>query len=309
MFIDTHAHLSFPDFAGDLPATVARAAAAGVTRIVSVATDLADARRVLTVAGQYPDVFATVGLHPNHHSESWRADMEQITALAGHPKVVAIGETGLDYFRLPGASGGRGSTRAETASGSPGLCRAKAALASAESTAQPGSSAQAGGSPSNPSASAIEQLQQEMFQAQLELARLRRLPVIIHCRAADADTLAVVRANVPDWRPWGVMHCFAGDTQLALDCIALGLLISFTGILTFKNADALRAVASAVPLESLLLETDSPFLAPIPQRGQRNEPAFLPHIAAALAQFKGCPVEEVARVTTANARRLFGWSD
>ena len=283
MFIDTHAHLSFPDFAADLPATVARAAVAGVTRIVSVATDLADARRVLTVAGQYPDVFATVGLHPNHHPESWRADMEQIAALADHPKVVAIGETGLDYFRLPGASGDRGSTRAETASGSPG------------------------GSPSNPSA--IKQLQQEMFQAQLELARQRRRPVIIHCRAAEADTLAMVRANVPDWRPWGVMHCFAGNTPLALDCIELGLLISFTGILTFKNADALRTVARAVPLESLLLETDSPFLAPIPQRGQRNEPAFLPHIADALAQLKGCPVEEVARITTANARRLFGWSD
>ena len=277
MFIDTHAHLSFPDFAGDLPATVARATAAGVTRIVSVATDLADARRVLTVAGQYPDVFATVGLHPNHHPESWPADMEQIAALAGHPKVVAIGETGLDYFRLPGE--GRVTSRGAAA----------------------GDAAD--------KVDSIKQLQREMFQAQLELARQHRRPVIIHCRAAEVDTLAMVRANVPDWRPWGVMHCFAGNTQLALDCIELGLLISFTGILTFKNADALRAVARAVPLESLLLETDAPFLAPIPQRGQRNEPAFLQHIAAALAQLKGCPVEEVARVTTANARRLFGWSD
>ena len=254
MFTDTHAHLSFPDFANDRPATVARATAAGVTRIISVATDLADAHRVLAVAGEYPGVFAAVGLHPNHTSDSWRADMQALATLAGRPKVVAIGETGLDYFRS----------------------RDRVAV------------------------------QREMFQAHLDLARPRRLPVIIHCRAADADTLAMVRANVPDRRPWGVMHCFAGNTQVAMECIELGLLISFTGILTFKNADALRTVAGAIPLESMLLETDSPYLAPIPQRGQRNEPAFIPHIAAALAQLKGVPVEEVARVTTANAQRLFG---
>ncbi len=253
MLIDTHAHLSFPDFASDLPATVARANAAGVTQIVSVATDLADARRVLAVAGEYPGVFASVGLHPNHISDSWSADMQELAALAGQPKVVAIGETGLDYYRS--------RDHATT--------------------------------------------QKEMFQAHLDLARQRRLPVIIHCRAADADTLAMVRANVPDWRPWGVMHCFAGNTEVAWECIELGLLISFTGIVTFKNADALREVAGAVPLESLVLETDSPYLAPVPQRGQRNEPAFIPHIAGALAQIKNVPVEELARITSANARRLF----
>jgi len=253
MLIDTHAHLSFPDFASDLPATVARANAAGVTRIVSVATDLADARRVLTVAGEYPGVFASVGLHPNHISDSWRADMQELTALTGQPKVVAVGETGLDYYRSRDHAG----------------------------------------------------TQKEMFQAHLDLARQRRLPVIIHCRAAEADTLAMVRANVPDWRPWGVMHCFAGNTEVARECIELGLLISFTGIVTFKNADALREVAGAVPLESLVLETDSPYLAPVPQRGQRNEPAFIPHIAGALAQIKNVPVEELARITSANARRLF----
>ena len=253
MLIDTHAHLSFPDFASDLPATVARANAAGVTQIVSVATDLADARRVLAVAGEYPGVFASVGLHPNHISDSWRADMQELAALAGQSKVVAVGETGLDYYRS--------RDHAMT--------------------------------------------QKEMFQAHLDLARQRRLPVIIHCRAADADTLAMVRANVPDWRPWGVMHCFAGNTEVAWECIELGLLISFTGIVTFKNADALREVAGAVPLESLVLETDSPYLAPVPQRGQRNEPAFIPHIAGALAQIKNVPVEELARITSANARRLF----
>jgi len=253
MLIDTHAHLSFPDFASDLPATVARANAAGVTQIVSVATDLADTRRVLTVAGEYPGVFASIGLHPNHISDSWRADMQELAALAGQSKVVAVGETGLDYYRS--------RDHAMT--------------------------------------------QKEMFQAHLDLARQRRLPVIIHCRAADADTLAMVRANVPDWRPWGVMHCFAGNTEVALECIKLGLLISFTGIVTFKNADALRVVAGAVPLESLVLETDSPYLAPVPQRGQRNEPAFIPHIAGALAQIKNVPVEELARITSANARRLF----
>ena len=254
MLIDTHCHLSFPDFASDLPAIVARAAAAGVTRIVSVATDLADACRVTELTSQFPGIYASVGLHPNHVPENWRADMEQIAKLAGQPKVVAIGETGLDYYRS----------------------RDRAAA------------------------------QQEMFQAHLDLARQRRLPVIIHTRAADADTLAMVRANVPTWRPWGVMHCFAGNLPVAQECVELGLLISFTGILTFKNADTLCAVATGIPLEHFLLETDAPYLAPVPHRGARNEPAFLPHIAGALAQLKGVPVEEVARVTTANACRLFG---
>jgi TatD DNase family protein len=138
------------------------------------------------------------------------------------------------------------------------------------------------------------------------------LPVVIHNREADADTLEIVRAHAgrlpADWRPWGVMHCFAGNAQFALDCIELGLLISYTGILTYKNATVLQDVAQQVPLEHVMLETDCPYLTPLPHRGQRNEPAYIPLIAAALAQIKGVSVEEIARVTTPNAGRLFSFS-
>ena len=261
MLIDTHAHLSFPEFVDDLPQVIKRAHAADVGRIVSVATDLESAQRTLAVAERFPNVFAALGLHPNDASPSSLQLSAELARLADNPKVVAIGETGLDYHR------------------------------EAKSDA------------------ILRQQQKDLFWAHLKLAMERHLPVIIHNRDADADTLQILRAhgrNLPkEWRPWGVMHCFAGNTEVAWECIELGLLISFTGIVTFKNADALREVAGAVPLESLVLETDSPYLAPVPQRGQRNEPAFIPHIAGALAQIKNVPVEELARITSANARRLF----
>jgi TatD DNase family protein len=251
MFVDTHCHLSDPEFVEELPGVIERARAAGVTRIVSIATDLADTRRTLEIAGQQAGVFAAVGLHPN--SECRLSDMKELGALAGHTKVVAIGETGLDYYRSKDRA----------------------------------------------------QEQKDLLGAHLELAKQRRLPVVIHNRAAEADLLEILRAHVPGFRPWGVMHCFGGDEKFALDCLAIGLLISFTGILTFKNAESLRAVAKKVPLDQIMLETDAPYLAPVPHRGKRNEPAFVPHIAAVLAQVKGLPVEEIARVTTATARSLF----
>jgi TatD DNase family protein len=258
MFTDTHCHLSFPEFAAELPAVVERAAAAGVTRLVSIATDLPDARRVLEIAGQFPGVFAAVGLHPNHVHECRLCDMQTVAELARQPKVVAIGETGLDFFR--DARNNR----------------------------------------------ALQQQQKDFLWAHLELAKERRLAVVIHNRNAEKDLLEILRAHEPGFRPWGVMHCFGGDEKFAFDCLEIGLLISYTGILTFKNGDNLRAVAKQVPLEKVMLETDAPYLAPIPHRGQRNEPAFVPHIAAVLAEVKGVPVEEVARVTTATARRFFG---
>jgi len=257
MFIDTHCHLSYPEFADELPQVIDRAAAAGVTRIVAIATDLPDARRVLELAGQHAGVYASVGLHPNHVSECHLCDMKAVSELAGAGKVVAIGETGLDYFR---------------------------------------------DARNNP---ALQQQQKDFLWAHLEMAKERHLPVVIHNRAAEADLMEILRAHEPGFRPWGVMHCFGGDEKFAFDCLEIGLLISFTGILTFKNGDAIREVARQVPLEKVMLETDAPYLAPIPQRGKRNEPAFIPHIAAVLAEVKGVPVEEVARVTTATAEQFF----
>lgn len=251
MFTDTHAHLCWPEFAAELPQVVERAAAAGVSRIVTIATGLDNAAATLAIAERFPGVYAAVGLHPGD------VPVPVMQELPVSPKVVAIGETGLDYYR-----------------------EAKADMA-------------------------LRQQQRALFQAHLDLARQRRLPVVIHNREADADMLAMLRANAPDWRLWGVMHCFAGDEALAAACVELGLMVSFAGILTFKNAAALRAVAAAVPLDSVLLETDAPYLAPVPHRGQRNEPSFLPLIAAALAEVKDVSVPEIARVTTANAARLF----
>jgi TatD DNase family protein len=256
MLVDTHAHLSYPEFAEDLPHIVERAAVAGVTRIISIATDLADARRTLEIAGQHAGVFAAVGLHPNSIPGCRLSDMPALAELAAQPKVVAIGETGLDYYRSKDHA----------------------------------------------------QEQKDLLWAHLELAKQRRLPVVIHNRSAEADLLEILRAHTPGFRPWGVMHCFGGDEKFAFACLEIGLLISFTGILTFKNADPLRAVAKTVPLESVMLETDAPYLAPVPCRGKRNEPAFVPHIAAVLAAIKGVPVEEVARITTGTAEAFFRWA-
>ena len=263
MFIDSHAHLHFPEFAAELPQVIERAAAAGVKRIVTIATDVPSAREALALATRFDNVYAAVGLHPGSAPEVSLDQLPDIQQLASRPKVVAIGETGLDYFR-----------------------EAREDLG-------------------------LRDRQRGLFQAQLELARQRHLPVVIHNRAADADTLNILRAHASsvshDWRPWGVMHCFSGNQRFASECLELGLLISYTGILTYKNAATLQEVARGVGLEHVMLETDCPYLAPTPHRGKRNEPAFIPLIAAMLAQLKGVTVADVARATTENARRLFRW--
>lgn len=265
MFIDTHAHLSYPDFAEELAAVLARAKAAGVERIVSIATTLADAGQTLELARRHDGVFAAVGLHPGEVPNVSLCDMKKLAVLAGQPKVVAIGETGLDYYR------------------------------EAKDDA------------------ALRQQQKDLFWAQLQLAKERNLPVVIHNRDAEADVLEILRAHAEGlpkhWRPWGVMHCFGGDERFAFDCIEIGLLISYTGILTFKNAGRLRDVARKVSLDYVMLETDAPYLAPQAHRGKRNEPGYVPLIAEVLAQVKGVTVEEVARATTGNAKRLFRFAE
>ena len=261
MLVDTHAHLCHPDFADDISGVIERANAAGVTRIVSIATDLKSARQTIDIARKFDGVSAAVGLHPGEVPNVWLCDMKELRQLASEPKVVAIGEIGLDYYR-----------EAKTDA-------------------------------------ALRQQQKDLFWAQLELAKERHLPVVIHNRAAEMEILEILRAHAgslpKEWRPWGVMHCFSGDEKFAFDCLEIGLLISYTGILTFKNATALREVAKIVSLECVMLETDAPYLAPMPHRSKRNEPAYVPLIAETLAQLKGVSVEEVAQVTTQNAQRLF----
>ena len=254
MFVDTHCHLSFPEFASELPEIIDRAAAASVNRIVSIATDLTDAGRTLEIAESSAGIFAAVGLHPNSVPECRLCDMKPLAELAAHEKVVAIGETGLDYYRSKDHAHG----------------------------------------------------QKDLLWAHLALAKERCLPVVIHNRSAEDDLLEILRAHEPGFRPWGVMHCFSGDEKFAYACLEIGLLISFTGILTFKNAEPLREVAKKVPLDKIMLETDAPYLAPVPHRGKRNEPAYIPCIAEVLAGIKGMPMEEVAEVTTGNAEKLFG---
>lgn len=265
MLIDTHAHLSCPDFGDDLQPILDRAQAAGVERIVSIATTLEDARKTVNLAQGSGAVFAAVGLHPGEIPNVSLSDMKELAALASEPKVVAIGETGLDYYREAKNDVG------------------------------------------------LRQQQKDLFWAHLELAKERRLPVVIHNRAAEADVLEILRVHgesLPkDWRPWGVMHCFSGDEKFAFDCIELGLLIGFTGILTFKNSAPLRDIARKVSLDYVVVETDAPYLAPVPHRGKRNEPAYVRHVGETLAQTKGVALEEVARATTENAERLFRFAD
>ena len=228
MLIDTHAHLCYPDFAAELPQLIERARAAGVERVISISTTLEDARRTLELTRQFEGIYASVGLHPGEVPNVSLCDMKELAQLALEPKVVAIGEMGLDYYR------------------------------EAKDDA------------------ALRQQQKDLFWAQLELAKERKLPVVIHNRAAEADILEILRAHAEslpkEWRPWGVMHCFSGDEKFAFDCLEIGLLISYTGILTFKNATALRDVALKVSLDHVMLETDAPYLAPMPHRGKRNEP-------------------------------------
>jgi TatD DNase family protein len=261
MFIDTHAHLCDPDFAADLAQVIDRAQAAKVSRVISISTDVASARETLDIARRFEAVHAAVGLHPGEVPRVSLCDMKDLGQLAAEPRVVAIGETGLDYFR---------AARTDPA---------------------------------------LQQQQKDLFWAQLELAKERHLPVVIHNRSAERDMLEILRAHAQGlpkvWRPWGVMHCFSGPQEFASACLEIGLLISYTGILTFKNAEGLRDVAKQVSLDHVMLETDAPYLAPMPNRRKRNEPACVPLIAEVLAKVKETSVEEVARATTENARRLF----
>ena len=251
MLVDSHCHLDFPDFADERGEVIARARAAGVAAMLTIATRLDEFPGVLAIAEADAGIWCSVGAHPHEAADHSDLLPERLIALSAHPKVVGLGETGLDFhYDL---------------------------------------------SPRD--------IQERVFRAHIAASRATGLPLIIHAREADAEIAGILADERP---PPGVLHCFSSGRGLAETAIALGFLISISGIVTFKNADELRAIVRDVPLDRLLVETDSPYLAPVPYRGKRNEPAFVAATAAAVASLKGVEPEEVAAVTTANFFRLFG---
>ncbi len=278
MLIDTHAHLDFPDFAGDLDAVLDRAAAAGVTRIITIGTSIEGSRRAIALAEKYPQVFAVIGVHPNSADEADDNFIDELRALAQHPRVVALGETGLDYHRLP--------SKQRPATSVPAL-----------GNETPGDldAALADG--------AIKSRQAAVFEQQLDLAVEFGLNVVIHERDAWDDTLAILRPYSGKLR--AVFHCFGKSPGHAAELLALGHLVSFTGIVTFKNAADAQATARGLPAESFMVETDCPFLAPVPHRGKRCEPTHTRLVAEHIAGLRGESLAALAARTTANAEQFF----
>ena len=259
MFTDSHCHLTFPELAAELPAIRAAMTAARVDRALCICTTLEEFEAVHALAMRYDNFWATVGVHPDNEDVA-EASLEGLLKRAALPRVVGIGETGLDYYRL----GER--TVADMA------------------------------------------WQRERFRTHIRAARQSALPLVIHTRSASDDTLAILREEGEDGSPGaagGVFHCFTETEQVARGALDLGFYVSFSGILTFKNAQDLREVAALVPLDRLLIETDSPYLAPVPYRGKTNNPSYVPYVAAQLAQIKGVPVETIAQATSTNFERLF----
>jgi TatD DNase family protein len=251
--VDSHCHLDFADFGVELDAVVERAGAAGVATMVTICTRLTEFERVRAIAERYSNVWCSVGIHPHEAASEPETDAARLVELARHPRVVGIGETGLDYHydRSP------------------------------------------------------RERQREVFRAHINAARLARLPLIVHSRNADADTVELLREGASAGGLTGVIHCFSSTELLARGALALGFYISLSGILTFRNAEELRRIAREVPAERLLVETDAPYLAPVPHRGKRNEPAFVRHTAACLAGLRGQEPAALAAQTTANFHRLF----
>jgi TatD DNase family protein len=279
MLTDTHAHLDYPDFASDLDAVLTRAAEAGVTRIVTVGTGVESSRRAIALAERHPNVYAVVGLHPTNVEEETGGWIDVIRALAEHPKVVAIGETGLDYHRLP----------SEQLGSAPAISALQAEM------------------PEDSEAAIIDgaykAAQAEAFSAQLDLAAELGLNVVIHQRDAWDDTLSLLSDYAGKLR--GVFHCFGNTPEQAMEIIGMGHLVSFTGIVTFKNAQLVRDVVSAIPESTFLVETDCPYLAPVPHRGSRCEPAHTRDVADKVAEVRGVSFESVAAITEKNANAFF----
>ena len=253
ILVDSHCHLDFPDFGDELDAIVARAQAQQIQRIVTISTRVRRHGDVVAIAERFPDVFCSVGTHPHHAHEELDVTADDLVARAGHPKVVAIGEAGLDYHY----------------DFSP------------------------------------RDAQERGFRTHIAAARASRLPLVIHSRQADNDTARILEEETGGGAFPAVLHCYTGGPDLAARAIKLGLYISFTGILTFKKSDDLRAIAASLPAERIMVETDAPYLAPGKFRGKRNEPAYVVETAKVLAEVRGVSLEEIAQQTTENFFRLF----
>jgi len=255
MFIDSHCHLSFQELRAQLPAILDAMRGAQVQQAICIATTLEEFPAVLALAEAHDHLFASVGVHPDNEGVR-EPTVEELVRLAAHPKVVAIGETGLDYYRL------NGRTVADMA------------------------------------------WQRERFRVHIRAAQATGKPLVVHTRSSSEDTLAILK-DEGRGAVRGVFHCFTEDLATAQAAIDLGFHISFSGIVTFKNAQSIRDVAQAMPRDRVLIETDSPYLAPVPYRGKLNTPAYVPHVAETLAQLWNEPVAAVAATTSANTRALF----
>ena len=279
--IDTHAHLDYPDFEPDLEGVIARAAEAGVTRIISIGTSIESSRRAVALTERFPNLFAVIGIHPTNVTEEGLDFLPDLTELGHHPKVVAIGETGIDYHHVP-----------------EGLQSPKAASVDSALLAQ-----SSGDQERLIAEGAWKASQADAFRMQLDLAVELGLNVVIHQRSSWSDTLDVLRDYTGKVR--GVFHCFGGTPREAAEVASLGHLVSFTGIITFKNAEQVRETAAAVPADGYMVETDCPYLAPVPHRGKRAEPAHTRLVAETVATVRGISLEEVAAQTTRTAEAFF----
>ena len=253
MIVDSHCHLDFPDFADTLDDVVARARAAGVCHMVTISTRVRKFATIAAIAERYPDVSCSLGTHPHHAQEELDVSAADLVRLSQHPKVVAIGEAGLDYFYDTGPK-----------------------------------AAQAQG-----------------LRTHIAAARETGLPLVIHSRDADADTAEILKQEQGQGTFPAILHCFTGSRALAMTAIELGMYVSFTGIITFKKSEELRAIAAELPAERILVETDSPYLAPNSVRGKRNEPAYVVETAKMLGEARGVSYEQIAQQTTDNFFRLF----
>jgi TatD DNase family protein len=282
MLIETHAHLDYPDFANDLEDVLRRAADAGVTRIITIGTSIQSSRRAIDLAEKYPAVYAAIGVHPTYVEEAEEDVFTPLRELAKNPRVVAIGETGLDYHQLPSEKVAKekqvqvmAALRTETdeeieAQIRDGACKSK---------------------------------QASLFQQQLDLAVELGLNAVIHQRDAWEDTLEIMQPYTGKLR--GVFHCFGGSLDQANEVLNLDHIVSFTGIVTFKNGATVREVAAQIPLWKFMVETDCPYLAPVPFRGKRCEPAHTRIVAEAIAAARAVPLEEIAEATTETAEKFF----
>src|SRR5215475_11527206 len=282
MLIDTHAHLDFPDFANDLEDVLRRAEEADVKRVITIGTSIESSRRAIELAEHYPFVYAAIGVHPSYVEEAEDDVITPLRELAQNPRVVAIGETGFDYHRLP----------SETVAKEKQV-QVMTALRS-ETDEEIEAQIRDG---------AYKSKQASLFQQQLDLAVELGLNVVIHQRDAWADTLEILRAYTGKVR--GVFHCFGGSLDEANEVLDLDHLVSFTGIVTFKNGVTVREVAAQIPLWKFMVETDCPYLAPVPFRGKRSEPAYTRIVAETIAAAREIPLEDVAAATTETAEGFF----